>query len=132
PVSNIKWDIVGLVAVVGAFAWLEFRSPYYFVQDDVLMTELPGMLLGCRGAWEGHLPEWSPYTGLGSPLMSEAGASLTYPPLYVSYAIARNVLGDENATMEVFALLHLVAGFWLCKRLCSVIGASPFPATLAG
>jgi hypothetical protein len=126
------WTTAGILAVIAAFAFLEWQSPYYFVQEDVLISEFPVILVGCRGVWDGHWPEWNPFTGMGSPLMSEGMNSLTYPPVYVSYAIARHVLRDEYATMEVFALLHLLAGYWLCRRVCERIGCGPAAATLAG
>jgi hypothetical protein len=126
------WTMAGIFAVVSAFAFLEWQSPYYFVQEDVLIGEFPAILVGCRGVWDGHWPEWNPYTGMGSPLMSEGMNSLTYPPLYASYAIARHVLDDEYATMEVFALLHMLAGYWLCKKVCEKIGCGQAAATLAG
>lgn len=123
-------DVLGLLAVIAAVGFLEWQVPYYFVQDDALVTELPGTLVACRGLWEGRWPEWTPYNGLGTGLMSKGG--FTYPPLYLGYAIARHIIGSEYATFDVFAFLQLAAGFWLCKRLCEKIGCSPVPATLAG
>jgi hypothetical protein len=131
-VHAVYWNVGGSLIVAGAFAFLEWQSPYYFVQDDALVTEFPAILVGCRGVWEGRLPEWNPYTGLGAPLMSEGMYSLTYPPLYVSYAIARNGLGDEYSTLEVFALMHLMVGFWLCKRVGLRVGCGQAASTFAG
>ena len=55
------WDVVGVAFLAAAFAWLETTQPFYFTQDDVLVTELPGILVGCRGVWDGHFPSYNPY-----------------------------------------------------------------------
>ena len=64
--------------------------------------------------WEGTFPDWNPYVFMGSPLLRWAIWSFTYPPQGLSYAIARHLLGNEFATMEVFAALHLSSALWPC------------------
>src|SRR5437762_12566947 len=105
------WNLVGWLCLIGGFIGLQFVEPYYFTQDDALLGELPGILLGCRSLWEGTFPDWNPYVFMGSPLATIGFWAITYPPQLLSYAIARHLLGDEYATMEVFAALHLMAGF---------------------
>src|SRR5437879_12164784 len=105
------WNLMGWAFLVGGFAFLQRLEPYYFTQDDALVGELPGILLGCRSLWQGVFPDWNPYVFLGAPLASIGFWAITYPPQLLAYAIARHVLGDEFATLEVFAALHLVAGF---------------------
>jgi len=51
--------------------------------------------------------------------------------VYLSYAIARHVIGNEYTTMEIFALMHLIAGFLLCRRVCTIVGCSKFAAVVA-
>jgi hypothetical protein len=129
--SQRFWGLIGWLGLIGGFIGLECLQPYYFTQDDVLVGELPGALLGCRSLWEGVFPDWNPYVFLGAPLASMGFSSLTYPPLLISYALARHVLGDENATMEVFAALHLLVGFVAQRLLCRRIGMGAFTANLA-
>lgn len=129
--SSAIADIVGIAFLMAAFCFLELRTPFFFVQDDVPLEEFPLILVGCRGVWSGHLPEWNPYVGMGVPLWTRGASSLTYPPLYLSYAIARHIVGNEYTTMEVFALLHLVAGFLLCRRVCTIVGCGDFAAVVA-
>ena len=43
--------------------------------------------------------------------MPERQAHVLYPPTVVSYAIARWGLGNEYYTFEVFAAMHLLAGY---------------------
>ncbi|MGA2619335.1 MAG: hypothetical protein ABSF26_17135 [Thermoguttaceae bacterium] len=124
------WLALGLALVALALGLLEYRQPYYFSQDDVLVGELPGTLWQCRSAWEGRVPEYNPYVLLGAPALSE-GSGGTYPPTYLAYAIARHVLGDEYATLEVFAALHLLAGFAAAYWAARQAGMGPMPACAA-
>ena len=121
---------IGLAFLAGMLALLEFRSPYYFTQDDNLIESLPMILVGCRNIWDGVFPEYNPYLFLGMPLASLGMYSLTYPPLHLSYAIARHILHNENATIEVFAIFHLLVGFFATRLLGRKLGMSPLPANL--
>jgi len=105
------WFVAGLLFLGTALFLLEWRQPYYFVQNDAMISELPGILVGCRGLWEGIWPNYNPYSYMGAPLANLGLYSLTYPPTLASYAIARHLLADENATLDVFAMLHLAAGY---------------------
>ncbi len=125
------WLALGLVVLGLAFTILEVNQPYYFTQDDALVTELPGMLYGCRALWRGEFPDYSPNCLLGGPVASSGGGSLTYPPTWLAYAIARYGLHDEYALLEVFAALHLLAGFLLMWWLARRLRLSPMAATLA-
>jgi hypothetical protein len=129
--SQRAWNMVGWIALTVAFFALEWRESYYFTQDDALAGELPGILLGCRSLWEGTFPDWNPYVFLGAPLATIGFWAITYPPQLASYAIARHVLGDEFATLEVCAALHLVVGFLAMRHLSRRIGMGPMPANLA-
>ncbi len=124
-----KWFWLGLTLLGVAFTAMEIRAPYFFAQDDALVGELPVVLLACRGVWQGLVPEYNPYTLLGSPLQAAGGV---YPPLYAAYGIARHILHDEYATFEVFALLHIFAGYGLTWLFCRRCGVSPPLATLSG
>src|SRR2546429_261019 len=67
---------------------------------------------------------------MGAPLANLGAYSLTYPPTYVAYAIARHGLANEYATFEVFAVLHLVAGYAITFGLMRQLRASPAVASM--
>jgi len=125
---TVGWVGFGLFVI--AFAYIEILDSYYFVQDDMLVTGFPSILLGLRGIWHGHWPEYNPFCLLGSPLASSGGGSLTYPPMLLAYAIARHALHDEYATLEVFAFLHLGAGYWATFWLGKILRLRPTTAAL--
>jgi hypothetical protein len=129
--SGRLWNLTGWIVLVGGFVGLQILEPYYFTQDDALVGELPPILLSCRSLWEGVFPDWNPYVFLGSPMAPIGFSGITYPPQLLSYAIARHVLGNECATIEVFAALHLIAGFAAMRHLCRRIGMNAMPANLS-
>jgi hypothetical protein len=129
--SERCWNVAGWLCLIGGFIGLQFLEPYYFTQDDALIGELPGILLGFRSLWQGVFPDWNPYVFMGAPLATIGFWAITYPPQLLSYAIARHLLGNEFATMEVFAALHLLAGFIAMRYLSRRIGMGAMPANLA-
>lgn len=126
--QDSRWPIAGVLILAVAIGILEYRQPYFFTQDDILVGELPGMLETCRDAWAGHFPEYSS-GGLGGPIASTGPCSATYPPLYVAYAVAHHVLGNDYATEEVYAALHLFFGLIATFALCRAVGIRPAVAT---
>lgn len=118
----------GLAFLLLALAWLELAEPYFFCTDDALALEAPVALLMCRGVWQGLAPEYNPYVFLGGPLQSTGGI---YPPLHFAYGIARHLLGDEFATFDVFAALHIVAGYALAYVCARRLGMTPPFAALS-
>ena len=109
------WNWACLLFLIGSLVFMEVRDPYYFTQTDTVNECLPMILVGMRDVWRGEFPEYNPYILFGTPLASLGMYGLTYPPLYLSYAIARHLLGNEHATMEVFVIMHLLAGFFLTR-----------------
>ena len=129
--SHGCWNLAGWGVLIAGFGFLEWMQPYYFTQDDALLGELPGILLGFRSLWDGVFPDWNPYVFLGAPLATIGFWAITYPPQALAYAIARHLLGNEFATMDVFAALHLIAAFLATRHLSRRIGMGAFTANLA-
>lgn len=129
PASNARsWFWAGFAFVTAAFVFLEVVDPFCFCQDDALVGELPVVLLHVRAAWKGIPVEYNPYVFLGSPTPALAGF---YPPLFVSYAIARHALHNEYATLDVFAAIHIAAGYCFSFMLARRLGIHPILAALA-
>lgn len=125
----VAWFWAGLAFVAAAIGLLETLDPYFFCQDDALSLELPGVLMSMRGIWQGLVPEYNPYIFLGSPTPSISGI---YPPMYLAYGIARHLLGDDCATFDVFAAIHLLVGYCLAFLMVRRLGIGPVLAALVG
>jgi len=89
-----------------AFRALLFWAGLVFVAVAFGLLELPGVLMTCQGVWQGLAAEYNPYTFLGSPTPSIGGV---YPPMYLAYGVARHLLGDEHATLDMFAAIPAAA-----------------------
>ena len=126
------WLAAGLIVVVASFCMMERIESYYFVQSDVFIAEFPGILQGCRTIAGGAFPDWNPSVVMGTPAAGAGLYSLLYPPMYLSYAIARWGLRDEFATMEVFAAMHLAGGFLASFAAARSIGIRPSLAFVLG
>lgn len=122
----------GLAVLVGVFAVLECRSPYYFLEDDNFAIFFPPILSGAEALGDGVFFQWSPFQFLGMPVASVGVFALTYPGTYASYALAAGVLGDAHATLEVFCIAHLVLGYAAMFRLVRRWSVHPALAAAAG
>lgn len=125
------WFAAGLIVLVIALIVLECLRPFYFAQDDVHRGELANMVFACRTLWLGHLPQYDPYVLMGTPLANLGYTSLTYPPTYLSYAIARYMLHNDYALADVFAFLHILCGYAATYILSRRLNIGSMPATLA-
>lgn len=118
--ASITW--VGALALALALLFLEWRQPFYFTQDDNFAQFLPNILAALDGAFAiQRFPVLNPFQFAGAPSAELGYYSLSYPPTWASYALARWLLGNKALTFEVFAWLHLFAGYaafvWAARRL---------------
>ena len=111
PIRTWRWIALGLTVIAAALVILECIEPCYFVQDDNYANVLPGVLQGCRAMFRSEFPDFDPCQFIGMPNAGKGLNALFYPPTIVSYAIARYVLGNEYWTLDVFAAMHLLAGY---------------------
>ncbi len=116
-----EWLVLALLGTAIGLGIAESRQSYYFVQDDNYAEFLPGIVYGCREVFAGRFANWNPYQMLGMPLADLGTYALTYPPTYISYAIARFLLRDELRVIDVFCWIHLLSGaaafYCLCRYL---------------
>ncbi len=105
------WLLFGMAVMAAVGVLLESRDPYYFTQDDNFAQFLPMILHGCSVLAEGAFPDFNPFQFMGTPTASVGVYALTYPPTWLSCAIAERILGAPAAAIEVFAFLHLAAGY---------------------
>ncbi len=119
------WFLVGALVVAAGIAITEFRQPFAFTEDDGVSQFLPVILQAARGMLAGHIPVWNPNQFMGAPTLTVGIYTLTYPPTYLAYGIARFLLGNELLTLEVFALLHFAAGYLVTFTMLRKLNLSP-------
>ena len=104
------WLILAMSATAIGLGIVESNQRYYFVQDDNFAEFLPEIVYGCREAFAGRFANWNPYQMMGMPLAELGTYALTYPFTYLSFGIAKFLLGDEMRVLDVFCWLHLILG----------------------
>lgn len=79
--------------------------------------------------FSGQLPMWNPWQFMGAPALTLGVYALTYPPTYAAWLISTYLLHNQNLTIDVFAIGHILAGYLLCNRALRGIGLhSPLSA----
>lgn len=117
------WFVLGLCFLGGSLAYLEYRSPYFFSQDDNLAQFLPVIMQGCESLFSrGELATYNPHQFAGAPTASIGTYALTYPGTYLSYWIAKEAFGAPQATIDVFCVLHLIYGYPILFALLRKLG----------
>lgn len=110
PKHQITWFLLGLSITALAIATLEFRQPLFFLQDDNYIQFLPVILQGCKSFAGGEFPVYNPLQLLGAPTASVGTYALSYPFTHLAYFLAC-LLRMPDATIDVFAILHLLAAY---------------------
>ena len=133
------WLGIGAAVLAGAYLVLRSHDRFYFVEDDNFLQFLPVILHHCSALAEGVFPTFNPYQYLGQPTLSVGTYALTYPPMWLACAVAAGPLGRPEATFEVFAVMHLgagyVAAFWAGRSVGlrpSLASATALSFTLSG
>ena len=122
--ADPQWFCAGLALAATGLALLYARYSYPFTQDDNFSQFLPMVLYNCRTLLAGHWPAWNPHQFLGAPVATMGIYSVTYPPLYLAYGLAR-LAGNELWTIEIYTLLHLAVGYALLYVLLRNIEIRP-------
>lgn len=87
--------------------------------------------LGCEAISAGTWPDPNFYQFRGSPMISIGTYALSYPGTLLSCGLSQLMFGDLNSVIEIFAILHLLAGYYLTYRWARLLGINPvFSITL--
>ncbi len=107
------WLAAGFIVLLATLGIYFRYGSNTFTQDDNLGQFLPVVQLSSKALFAGHFPMWNPHQQLGAPTTTVGTYMLTYPPTYLSWWIASLIAGNEDLTMNVFCVLHLIAGYFV-------------------
>jgi hypothetical protein len=130
--TGLIWLIGGLVFLAGCTVVLEIRQPFFFAQDDNFAIGVPVAINAYRSVLAHVFPAWNPHEMMGLPIMSNPQNSLLYPPMFISYLIARFVIGQEAAVLDVFSIMHLIGLYLVVFYFARYLKMRPFLASLCG
>jgi hypothetical protein len=128
--TTLTWFLAGLFFLTACIVILEWRQPMFFNQEDNFVLGSPLIIAAYRSALSHVFPAWNPHQFMGVPAMTNPQCVLLYPPLFLSYLVSRFVLGQEAATLDVFAIIHLFVLYALLFRFSRFLGMRPFLSIL--
>lgn len=123
---SVGWrEIAGvLAALMLVLLAMEWRYPYYFLQDDNRDYMLPWMVHNWRSLTNGELAlynfhQYSGFPSLGSPTVA------LYLPGYLAMAASVALFGHVFAAVDLLVLIHLAIGAVGWLMFFRLLGLSP-------
>ena len=114
---------------------LQFRWPYYFLQDDGLDYFLPAYVYNWHSFLAGHLPLYNFHIFAGIPHLAMGQTGAFYVPQYPAIFLSEALWGHPFAAIDLMAVFHaLVAvagGYVLLRFLGAADTAAAFGALTA-
>jgi hypothetical protein len=129
--ENSSYFIIGILITAISLIFLESRYSFFFVRDDNFDQFLPVIEKGAHALFaNGTLSTWNPCQYMGVPTTSLGLYALTYPITYISYEIADCLMHNRHLTIEIFAFIHLLAGYVVTYFLLRELNVRPSVSTL--
>lgn len=100
----------GSLVVILVFLLKENICPYYFTQDDTHSQFLPKILVGIKMLLNGEFPFIDNYQHFGAPLFEIGTYAILDPIMIFSYMVARYIVDNPYATIEVYAFISAFLG----------------------
>jgi hypothetical protein len=119
------WLAAGFLVLLATLGIYFRYGSSTFTQDDNLGQFLPVVQMSSKALFGGQFPMWNPHQQLGAPTTTVGTYMLTYPPTYLSWWIAARIAGNEDLTMNVFCVLHLIAGYFVTYLSLRHVGIRP-------
>lgn len=123
-----------LILLLLFFILLEIRYPYYFLNDDNKSYWLPALIYNYESIKNGVLPIFNFHQFLGYPWLSDGQTMVFYPFGYMATFISKLIFGNYFATVDIFIILHLIAGalaFYVLLRFLGLNEKSSFFGAVA-
>lgn len=132
------YPLVLCCILVGFFGLLEWKFPYFFLQDDSRDQQLPAFVHNYRSLLNGELAVYNFHQFLGTTSLATGQASTLYPPVYVGVFLSQWIFGHYFATIDILVILHYgigAIGFYLflkqagLDRVVALLGGVSWPMT---
>ena len=109
-VRSFVYPLGLVILVLAALLFIEFKHPYFFLQDDNRDYYLPYFIHNYRSLITGELALYNFHQFLGSPELALGQSAVLYPLTYLSVFLSSLVFGHYFAAIEIQAILHLLIG----------------------
>lgn len=104
------WQMGLVFTLLLFFVIIEIRHPYMFLQDDNRDLGLPNFVHAYRSLMNGEIALFNFHQYLGTPFMAMGQWLVFYPFTYLSVFLSQLFLGNPDGTIDIFVIMHLLAG----------------------
>jgi hypothetical protein len=92
------------------FVFIEFRRPYFFLQDDNRVYYLPVFSHVFRSFMNGELAQYNFHQFLGTPSLASGQSGALYPITYIAVGLSQLIWGHVYASIDILVIPHLIIG----------------------
>lgn len=92
------------------FLYVEFKHPYYFLQDDNRDYFLPYFIYNYKSLLNGELAVYNFHQFLGIPSLAVGQPGALYPIAYLSVFLSNLFFGHYFAAVDIQVIIHLLIG----------------------
>lgn len=110
---------------------MEWKYPYYFLQDDSRDATLPWMVHNWRGLQQGELALYNFHQYSGYPQFGTGQNGTLYPPGYLALLLSQALFGHVYAAVDLLVIFNLALGVLGWLAFFRLLGLSP-PAAVFG
>lgn len=113
---NTKWldrlwyPLCLAVLLLFAIVLIEYRYPYFFLQDDNRSYYLPYFIHNYESFINGEVALYNFHQFLGMPLFAIGQTAVLYPIIYLSIFFSNLIFGHYFAAVEIIVIIHLIIG----------------------
>lgn len=107
-----KWlfPLVLMLTTLIVFVYIEYKHPYFFLQDDNRDYYLPYFVHNFESLLNGELALYNFHQFLGIPSLATGQTGALYPISYLSVFISDLVFGHYFVAVDIQVIIHLLIG----------------------
>ena len=114
------------------FLYIEYKHPYFFLQDDNRDYYLPYFIHNYESLLNGELASYNFHQFLGVPSLAVGQTGVLYPFTYLAVFLSNLFLGHYFAAIDIQVILHLLIGALGCYKLMEFFDIERNVAFFAG
>jgi len=108
--GRFVYPIALLLLVLTVLLFIEYKHPYFFLQDDNRDSYLPYFVHNFRSLLNGELALYNFHQFLGIPALSQGQIGTLYPLTYFAVFLSDFIFGHYFAAVDIQVILHLMIG----------------------
>lgn len=108
--AGFGYPLALVFLVLTVLLFIEYKHPYFFLQDDNRDSYLPYFVHNYESILNGELPLYNFHQFLGIPSLAIGQTAALYPITYFSVFLSKFILGHYFAAIDIQVIIHLLIG----------------------